>query len=115
MVYVDLNPIRAGIADTLEDSTYTSIQQRITEYTNRISVDKKEETSNVHDDAHLELSCFIGDDPDTTGIHYHLADYFELADWTAVKRNNRHDITEQNTVNTSILGLLLLRHDYFHW
>ena len=30
MVYVDLNPIRATMANNLEDSDYTSIQQRIT-------------------------------------------------------------------------------------
>lgn len=30
MAYVDLNPIRAGMADTLEGSTHTSIAERIT-------------------------------------------------------------------------------------
>lgn len=29
MAYVDLNPVRAGIAETPEQSDYTSIQQRI--------------------------------------------------------------------------------------
>ena len=29
MAYVDLNPIRAAMAQTLEDSDYTSIQERI--------------------------------------------------------------------------------------
>jgi REP element-mobilizing transposase RayT len=29
MAYVDLNPVRAGIAETLEDSDYSSIQERI--------------------------------------------------------------------------------------
>ena len=47
MVYVDLNPIRAGIADTLEDSAYTSIQQRIAEYADCISAKKQNEKSNV--------------------------------------------------------------------
>jgi REP element-mobilizing transposase RayT len=31
MAYVDLNPVRAGICDTLEDSDHTSIQQRLKE------------------------------------------------------------------------------------
>ena len=32
MMYVDLNPIRAGITPSLEQSDFTSIQQRIREY-----------------------------------------------------------------------------------
>ncbi|HHE65467.1 MAG TPA: transposase, partial [Bacteroidetes bacterium] len=40
MVYVDLNPIRATLSDNLEDSDFTSIQQRITAYSNRTSKGK---------------------------------------------------------------------------
>jgi len=32
MAYVDLNPIRAGLSETPEDSDYTSIQERIRGY-----------------------------------------------------------------------------------
>jgi len=35
MAYVDLNPIRAGICDTLEESDFTSIQERLLEYSNK--------------------------------------------------------------------------------
>ena len=39
MTYVDLNPIRAGVCDSLESSEFTSIQQRLSlfkekQYTN---------------------------------------------------------------------------------
>ena len=36
MIYVSLNPIRAGITDALEESEYTSIQQRIENYSNQL-------------------------------------------------------------------------------
>jgi hypothetical protein len=32
MTYVDLNPIRAGMAETLEENDFTAIQQRLAEY-----------------------------------------------------------------------------------
>jgi len=47
MVYVDLNPIRAGIAQTLETSDFTSIQQRLQEY---VGKQKKKQTSSAGSD-----------------------------------------------------------------
>ena len=78
MVYVDLNPIRAGIAETLEDSAYTSIQQRIADYVENSTEDRAQKAENEL----LELSSFIGDNPNEVGIPFHLKDYFELTDWT---------------------------------
>ena len=42
MAYVDLNPVRAGIAEGLDDSSWTSIQQRLREVAASMAQDKKE-------------------------------------------------------------------------
>ena len=42
MAYVDLNPIRAGMAQTPEESDYTAIQQRIMEQDPMIADQKPE-------------------------------------------------------------------------
>ncbi len=41
MAYVDLNPVRAGIADDLIDSDFTSIQQRIFDFVHTKSANEK--------------------------------------------------------------------------
>jgi hypothetical protein len=71
MAYVDLNPIRAAMAKTPEESNYTSIQERI---------------------LHPEASCLrqfaeLGDE----GIPFGFQDYLELVDWAGreIKRNKR--------------------------
>ena len=77
MVYVDLNPIRAAISENLEDSDFTSIQQRITAYSNRMNKDKDKNKSNP-----IRLAGFTNGSNVKEGIPYSLKDYFELADWT---------------------------------
>src|SRR5665811_389911 len=71
MAYVDLNPLRAAMAKTPEQSNYTSIQERILH---------PRDTS---------LRPFAAQDND--GIPFNLKDYLELVDWGGreVKRHKR--------------------------
>jgi REP element-mobilizing transposase RayT len=54
MSYVDLNPIRAGIADTPEDSDFTSIQERIRAWQAKSTAAKKQYISETR------LRPFVG-------------------------------------------------------
>ncbi|UIP29203.1 transposase [Photobacterium sp. TLY01] len=71
MAYVDLNPIRAGIAATPETSRFTSVRARIK------SLRKEQVTA-------PSLFPFAGNPSDATpeGLPFYLADYLELVDWT---------------------------------
>ncbi|NGN99795.1 transposase [Grimontia sp. S25] len=71
MAYVDLNPIRAAIADAPETSEYTSVKARIEALRNDQITPKG-------------LHVFAGyprkDQPE--GVPFRLLDYLELVDWT---------------------------------
>jgi hypothetical protein len=69
MAYVDLNPIRARMAATPEDSHHTSIRRRIQQLN----------TPSVNDDS---LEIFVGISENNIGIPFKLKDYLELVDWT---------------------------------
>jgi len=69
MVYVDLNPIRSKIANTPEESEFTSIKKRI----NISKSDKKLQCS---------LEVFVGIQEQKIGIPFKLLDYLGLVDWT---------------------------------
>jgi hypothetical protein len=73
MAYVDLNPVRAGIAETLEDSDYTSIQARIRQLQNQ----QGGETPVFMTFSDNEK----GEQPEAM-LPYALTDYLELVDWT---------------------------------
>ena len=70
MTYVDLNPIRAKMADTPEQSDYTSIQLRI--------------QSALNGKQPAKLLSFIGNERlnQPKGINFTLKDYLELVDET---------------------------------
>ena len=73
MAYVDLNPIRACMADTPETSDYTSVRERIK---------CAQEAEKIHQPEHL--LPFVGNPrknmPD--GLPFELSNYLALVDWT---------------------------------
>jgi len=88
MMYVDLNPVRASIAGSLEDSEFTSIQERIKLFaamSKQKSKRKKQSKSNAETEQ-KPLLPFIGNPSlkkdEINGIHFSLTDYFELTEWT---------------------------------
>ncbi len=104
MVYVDLNPIRASLFDNLEDSDFTSIQQRLTAYSNHLSNkgDKIKNKSKA-----VKLASFTNGSNLIEGIPYSLKDYFELADWTgrAIREDKRGFISDKEPKIISKLGI----------
>ena len=74
MVYVDLNPVRAGMAATPEASLYTSIHQRLSQ-------------DELHEGTLLMRFDPTGKNP--ASIPFSLNDYLALADWAG--RQHRHD------------------------
>ena len=72
MAYVDLNPVRAKIATTPENSDYTSVQRRIRCLKNAIG-----ENSTVQP---VQLLQFVGNprEPNPDGLPFKLDDYLEL-------------------------------------
>ena len=95
MVYVDLNPIRANICNTLEDSKHTSIKQRI------------DKLSNNPITTPIPLAPFITSSQTDDGIPFSLKDYLELTDWTGrcVRSDKRGYIKSDTPAILQKLGL----------
>ncbi len=102
MVYVDLNPIRACMADSPEASDYTSIQERLgIEPEVLHSTDETElfeqgdsQAANNSENQVAELLPFAGDEHignSPQHIPYHFAEYLQLVDWTGrmIKKGKR--------------------------
>ena len=79
MTYVDLNPVRAGIADTPEASEYTSIAERVADSQIKIT---KEDLEEEAPPAKAPLMPFSGNGQVEWAIPFAYQDYLELIDWT---------------------------------
>lgn len=107
MAYVDLNPIRAGMADDLNKSDFTSIQQRLYDYVKNKSNRNKDEQNIVkrvkgQEEIKKELDLGLPeaalmpfDGSSHTSVHTALPftreDYFDLVDVTGrMIRNDKH-------------------------
>jgi putative transposase len=93
MAYVELNPIRAGIAASPENSPFTSLYERIA----ALKGGTEEPRSVMR--ANVPLLCFRARDSDGhASIPCHFHDYLELVDWTG--RAIRSD--ERGAIDTAL-------------
>ena len=89
MSYVDLNPIRAGIAETPEAADFTSIQQRIRQV--RISDSRSGNFKKQPQQLPLMPLVKQDKDPHENAIGFSLSDYLELVDWAGrAIREDKH-------------------------
>ncbi|WP_422381123.1 hypothetical protein [Marinicellulosiphila megalodicopiae] len=91
MAYVDLNPIRAKMAEIPEKSNHTSIKKRAEKA-------KQSKVPNRLDQQENSLLNFAGKPRENMpkGIPFTLTNYLELVDWTGrqVRKNKRGNIDQ---------------------
>jgi REP element-mobilizing transposase RayT len=89
MAYVDLNPVRAGIASTPEDSAFTSIYERIRRLRRVANEGEPDEIASS-----VALQSFSDEGSGGARIPYSFKEYLQLADWTGrtIRKDKRGHI-----------------------
>lgn len=83
MMYADLNPVRAGIAKGLEDSDFTSIQERIKAFAKaKLASEQTQVDSAFQPQFQPKALLPFTANQDGNGIHFSLIDYLALAECT---------------------------------
>ena len=108
MAYVDLNPVRAGMSATPEDSAHTSVKTRCE------AAKSQGRVEGVISKQPKQLQRFVGNPrqniPD--GLPFRLVDYVELVDWTG--RQIRDD--KRGSIDSDLPCILQrLDIDEEHW
>ena len=117
MAYVDLNPVRAGIAETPDESDFTSIQERIRQW----SLEKVNKATQVRANAgeFRRLMSFRSANNEHENNHsiipFTFKDYLELVDWSGrAVRDDKHGYINSSQPpileRLGIDGMRFLRH-----
>jgi hypothetical protein len=112
MMYVDLNPIRAKMVDSLIGSDFTSIQERIKQYQSFKKQDKsKNSKSNKKPEFTVlqqpKLLLEFGCSMDKNTIPFTLFDYLELADFSSrlIVPNKRGSVLKTTPKILAVLNI----------
>jgi len=114
MSYVDLNPVRAGIAETPEESDFTSIQQRIQAWQQNQTKEEEEPAQkesiavpDVTPKVRLMRLIKASSDKNPHAVGYTTRDYLELVDWVGrvIRDDKRGAIPEDVPPILDRLGL----------
>jgi hypothetical protein len=100
MAYVDLNPVRAGIAATPEESEFTSIYARLQQF-RHASAERSPSRQPLRNQTGRRTSPPLlafseSADPERSYLPMSFPDYLQLLDWTGRRRAGKHAAIEQD-------------------